>query len=147
MKNLKLQSLTIVHVEQCVDVFIHTFSKEPWFDTYDSREQVKTFFINHLQNNYFLGYIGLIDGEIVALSIGMIKPWIKGLEYYIDEFCISYNYQGKGLGSQFLQAIEKDIEKKGLNAIILNTEKGFPAEKFYMKNGFNIAKELIILTK
>jgi aminoglycoside 6'-N-acetyltransferase I len=37
------------------------------------------------------------------------------------------------------------IEK--MNAIILNTERGFPAEKFYKKNGFQSVDELITLTK
>ncbi|WP_337250871.1 hypothetical protein [Clostridium intestinale] len=83
------------YLEGCVDLFIDTFSKEPWNDEYDSREQVKTFFINHMKNNYFLGYIGLVNNKIVALSIGMKKPWICGMEYYIDEFCISYDIKGK----------------------------------------------------
>lgn len=43
--------------------------------------------------------------------------------------------------------IETDIKSRGMNAIILNTEKGFPSEKFYLKNGFNSLDELIVLAK
>ena len=32
------------NLNRCVDLFIETFSKEPWNDVYDSREQVVTFF-------------------------------------------------------------------------------------------------------
>jgi GNAT superfamily N-acetyltransferase len=79
------------------------------------------------------------------MSIGMIKPWIEGLEYYIDEFCVSYNSQGKGYGSQFLELVDADIKSRGMNAIILNTSQDVPAYDFYLKNGFTADEELRIL--
>ena len=133
--------------DECVDLFINTFTKEPWNDVYDSREQVVAFFDNHFKNNYFSGYVAMSDDKIVAVSVGFKKPWIKGMEYYIDEFCVSYEMQGSGIGSWFIQEIDKDIKKKGMNAIMLNTEIGYPAQKFYEKNGFEILEGLIILAK
>ena len=102
---------------------------------------------NVIKNNYFLGYVGIENNKIVAISIGMKKPWMNGMEYYIDEFCISHNMQGKGFGSQFLSKIEKDLKKLNLNGIILNTEKDYPAQKFYEKNGFKVLEGLIVLGK
>lgn len=134
-------------VDNCVDLFIETFSSEPWNDVYDSRNQVSEFFKNHMNNNYFVGYVLKNKGNVIALSIGMIKPWIHGMEYYIDQFCVKLDMQGQGIGSQFLKMIETDIKLRGMNAIILNTEKGFPSEKFYLKNGFNSLDELIVLAK
>lgn len=147
MENLKVLSMETYMINDCVDLFIDTFTKEPWNDVYESREQVVSFFQNHLNNNYSIGYIAMLDDKIVALSIGMKKPWIKGFEYYIDEFCVSYIMQGKGIGSEFLKQIEDDIKKKGMNAMILNTEKDFPSQRFYEKNGFEIMKDLIVLAK
>lgn len=135
------------HIEECVDLFIDVFTKDPWNDTYDSREQVIGFFQNHIDNNYFVGY-GLKDqNRMIAISLGMKKPWINGMEYYIDQFCVKTDLQGKGIGSYFLKLIEQDIRTEKMNAIILNTERGFPAEKFYLKNGFKSVDELIILIK
>lgn len=134
-------------INECVNLFIDTFSKEPWNDEFESRKQVVDFFENHLNNNYFVGYI-LKDGNcIVAISLGMKKPWIQGMEYYIDQFCVKYESQGKGVGSEFLKLIEADIRLHGMNAIILNTETEFPSERFYLKNGFNKLEELVILAK
>lgn len=144
---LKVINLSEEYLEECVDIFIDTFSREPWNDKYDSRKQVKEFFTNHMKNNYFLGYIGLIDSKVVALSIGMKKPWIYGMEYYIDEFCIEYNFQGKGIGSLFLREIEKLLVNENVEGIILNTEKDYPSCKFYKKNGFQSLGNLIVLGK
>lgn len=144
---LKVIKLTEKYLEESVDLFIDTFSREPWNDEYDSRQQVKDFFINHMRNNYFLGYIGLIDEKVVALSLGMKKPWIAGMEYYIDEFCISYDFQGKGIGSSFLKGIEELLIDENVEGMILNTERDYPSCNFYEKNGFKILGNLVVLGK
>ena len=142
-----LEQMTKDDIDECIDLFIDTFSKEPWNDEFESRKQVADFFVNHFNNNYFVGYVLKDKGHIVAISLGMKKPWIKGMEYYIDQFCVKYDLQGKGIGSEFLRLSEKDMRLKEMNAIILNTERGFPSEKFYLKNGFDKLEELVILAK
>lgn len=144
---LKVIKLSKEYLEECVDLFIDTFSREPWNDKYNCRQQVKDFFINYMKNNYFLGYIGLIDKKVVALSVGMKKPWISGIEYYIDEFCIGYDFQGKGVGSMFLQEIEVLLRDEKVEGMILNTERDYPSFKFYEKNGFKVLGNLVVLGK
>lgn len=147
MKQLKVIKLEEYMIDECVDLYMDTFSKEPWNDEYESRQQVVDFFKNHLKNNYFLGYVAIMDKKIIALSIGMKKPWIKGMEYYIDEFCVSSLIQGQGFGSEFLKEIEIIIESQGIHGMILNTEKGYPSYNFYVKNGFKSINDLIVLGK
>ena len=142
-----IEKMMSEHIEECVDLFIDVFTREPWNDVYDSREQVVQFFENHIANNYFVGYIMKNADEVIATSLGSKKPWIKGMEYYIDQFCVKADYQRHGIGGRFLELIEKNIHANGMNAIILNTEKGFPSEKFYLKNGFCSFEELVILAK
>lgn len=144
---LKVIKLSKEHLEMCVDLFIDTFSRAPWNDKYDSREQVRDLFTNHMRNNYFLGYIGLIDNKVIALSLGMKKPWINGMEYYINEFCIGYDFQGKGIGSLFLKNIEELLSNEGVDGMILNTEREFPSCSFYKKNGFKILGDLVVMGK
>ncbi|MDU5110963.1 MAG: GNAT family N-acetyltransferase [Clostridium sp.] len=144
---LKVIKLSKEYLEECIDLFIYTFSREPWNDKYDSREQVRGLFTNHMRNNYFLGYIGLIDNKVIALSLGMRKPWIKGMEYYINEFCIGYDFQGRGIGSLFLKNIEELLSNEGVDGMILNTEREFPSCDFYKKNGFKILGDLVVMGK
>lgn len=147
MGELSVIEMSEDKLDECVDLFIDTFSKEPWNDIYESREQVVTFFKSHLHNNYFLGYIGLLNTQVVALSIGMKKPWINGMEYYIDEFCVAHHLQGHGIGREFLKQIEENIKPHHLNGIMLNTDAHFPSYDFYLKNGFKVLEELRILVK
>ena len=135
------------HIEECADLFIDVFTKAPWNDTYNSREQVVNFFQNHMANNYFAGYVLKEQTSIIALCIGIKKPWINGMEYYIDQFCVKSELQRKGIGSHFLKLIEREIQAEKMNAIILNTESGFPSENFYLKNGFQFVDGLITLVK
>lgn len=144
---MQIDRMKTEHIEECVDLFIDVFSGEPWNETYSSREQVAAFFQNHMSNNYFEGFVLKDQGKIIAMSIGMKKPWIEGTEYYIDQFCVKTELQGKGVGSLFLKLIEEEIGKQGMNAIILNTERKFPSERFYLKNGFETFDELVILSK
>ena len=144
---MNITKISEKHIEECADLFIDVFTRPPWNDTYSSREQVVNFFQNHMACNYFVGYVLKEQACIIALSIGMKKPWINGMEYYIDQFCVKTDLQGKGIGSYFLKLIENEIQTEKMNAIILNTERGFPAEKFYKKNGFQSVDELITLTK
>lgn len=142
-----LYSLKYDMLDECVDLFIDTFSKEPWNDIYESRKQVVDFFENHMKNNYFLGYVLKFGDELVGLSLGAKKPYLKGMEYFIDQFCISEKFQGQGMGSKFLELIESDMKRQAINAIVLTTSKGFPSEKFYIKNGFKASVNAILLAK
>lgn len=132
--------LTSEHIEDAASLFIEVFSGPPWFDSYDSRSQV-----TELIGNYGLCF-GLKEKDtLTALALGMQKPWIRGLEYYLDEFCVKPSAQRQGKGSLFLKLVDEAIKKRGMNAILLNTQRGYPAESFYLKNGFKESTGLITL--
>lgn len=147
MDKIQVVEFEIEMLDECVDLFIDVFSRAPWYDSYDSRDVVVNFFNNHYKNNYFLGYVATMNGKIVGASIGYTKPWINGMEYYIDEYFIDYNGQRTGVGTEFLKRIEEDLRIRNINALILLTEQDTPAHKFYMKNGFSALKNCIALVK
>lgn len=117
---MEITNMSEEHLEECTDLLIDVFTNPPWNDTYSSRQQVMEFLRNHMNNNYFAGYVLKEKNHVIAMSVGM-KNWLNGMEYYIDQFCVKPDLQGKGIGSYFLKRIEEDIKKKNMNAIILNT--------------------------
>ena len=75
-------------------------------------------------------------GKLCAVSIGQIKHWWQGTEYYLDELFVDPDLQGQGLGSLLLRMIEKDIQNCGISGIFLQTENDKPAYAFYQKRDF-----------
>lgn len=134
-------------LREVTDLYISIFTQEPWNDVYESYEQVELFNKSFISDGAYLSYIAIYNGELVGICFGMKKPWIEGMEYYIDQFGIKIEFQGKGLGSTFLSLIEKEIQTIGLHSMMLNTEEGYASEAFYKKNGFKRIDNLIVLGK
>lgn len=147
MESIEVKFLTRDMIDECVDLYINVFSREPWNDVIESRDQVIPYFENSIANNYYLGYVALRNHHVVALCVGMKKPWMQGMEYYIDEFCVHPELQGQGVGSFFLKEIEMLAKEQGVHGMLLNTDKEYPALKFYEKNGFRPIGNLIVLGK
>ena len=144
---LEIQQMTSQHVNDCSTLYVNTFSSPPWNETDLSKQDVQRYFLHFLNCNTFLGFVGIMDHEIVAFSAGMKKPWIKGMEYYIDQFCVAYHLQNRGIGSQFWQYIEKQLPSFGIHGVLLNTERSFPSYHFYKKHGFQELEGLVLLGK
>ncbi|WP_086350667.1 GNAT family N-acetyltransferase [Candidatus Enterococcus clewellii] len=144
---MELHYLKEEQVKAAAELYISVFSKAPWNEEYDSFEQVETLIRNFMSESCYLNFIAVEETEVIGLCLGLKKPWIKGIEYYIDEFCVKTELQGKGIGTAFLARIEAEILGLGMDGMMLNTEKGVPAERFYLKNGFHQLDDLIVLGK
>ena len=142
-----IEPMTAERLEEYVDVFINVFTKEPWNDVYESRGQVEAFFRNYMADNYFLGWALMRGGRCAGLCFGAKKPWLAGMEYWIDQFCVAEEFQRRGVGTLFLALVEDEAKRLGLGAIMLATSRGFPSEKFYLKNGFRRLDDTVLLVK
>lgn len=133
---VELRKLNCDHMKEIKTFFVEIFTKEPWNDDWSNEEQLHAY-INDLIGNHNSLVLGLFeDGNMVGLSMGSILHWYTGTEYYIQEFCIKTTEQGRGLGTQFLEAVEEYIKTKGMTHIFLQTERDVPAYGFYKKSGF-----------
>lgn len=146
MKDITCHPFDATMVSDCVDLYQKVYAQAPWNESWKSTKPISEFFHNHLINNYFVGYVAKRGTEIVGVSIGFTKPWIGGMEYYIDEFFIDTDCHRQGVGSKLMAYIKEECRLHQHSAIILNTHQGFPAQFFYERNGFSVEKGLIILT-
>ena len=84
---------------------------------------------------------GIFDGEQL---IGISGMWFctrhySGKSVEIDHVYIDDDYRGKGLGKQFLKWIYNYVNKKGCEAVELNTYvQNYPSHKLYYNEGFEI---------
>lgn len=118
------------------ELFVNVFTKEPWNDDWSDENQLCAYIHDLVGQDNSLTF-GLYEGnELIGISMGYIKHWYTGTEYYIDELCISTEKQGHGIGTLFVGEIEKACRDMGLTHLFLLTGKDAPAYKFYQKQGF-----------
>ena len=102
------------YLPEMAELYKTAFGQEPWNDDWSDAKQLAEY-IKEISNSYnSLNYGLLINGKLAALSIGMIRHWWEGTNYNIEEFCVSPDIQGQGIGSRFMGMIETDIQKRGL---------------------------------
>ena len=124
------------YLPQIAQLYKAAFQGEPWNDDWSDTEQLNEY-IKEISCNYrSLNYGLFINGELSAISIGMIRHWWEGTNYNIEEFCVATDKRGQGIGSRFMAMIEKDIRSRGLCGIFLQTDADKPSYGFYHKNGF-----------
>lgn len=129
------------------ELFVNVFTKEPWNDDWSNKNQLQLYIQDLIGQNNSLTF-GLYEGtELVGISLGHIRHWYSGTEYYIDELCISTAKQGKGIGTLFIDKIEKACKKFGLTHIFLLTENNVPAFEFYKKRSFYELKNNVAFAK
>lgn len=132
--------------EQFKQLFLDVFSNEPWFDKWDSDEQLDQYMKELTGNNNSLALV-LYDenGEMVAGSVGYVYSWWQGREYFIKEFFVTRHKQNQGVGSIFIERINEYLKNEDIKYISLTTDRGTPAYDFYQKNKFNELKDNVFL--
>ncbi len=133
---LEIRKLEINQIDEIKTLFKNVFMNEPWNDDWSNEEQLDEYMLDLSGNRNSLA-IGLYDAEeLVAVSLGSIMHWCTGTEYYIYEFFVTRERQGKGLGTEFIKDIIEYVKKLEVNHIFLQTERDLPAYSFYQKVGF-----------
>ncbi len=135
------------YLEEAAKLYKEAFAGEPWNDDW-SNQKMLTEYIKEVSGAYnALNYGLLVDRKLVAISLGGIRHWWEGANYNIDEFCVSKDLRGQGIGSRFMKMIEDDVKKKGIAGIFLQTDIDKPSFKFYTKNGFSNLEKHVSLFK
>lgn len=144
---ITIKELGIEYIQEVKALFAEIFTSEPWNDDWSNSKQLHEYMIDLMANKNSLT-LGLYeDDSLIGLSMGSILHWYSGTEYYILEFCIKAEKQGKGIGTDFLKRIEDFVKSKQVSIVFLQTEKTVPAYGFYQKNGFVELKDHISLFK
>ncbi|MBR5345372.1 MAG: GNAT family N-acetyltransferase [Clostridia bacterium] len=133
---MELRRLTIGDREAITRLFLDVFTNEPWNDDWSDTDQLNAYIMDLIgdSTSLTLGYFA--KDQMIGLSMGHIKHWYAGTEYYIDELCVDRHFQGKGIGSAFLKAIEAFLAENKIFRIFLQTERTVPAYRFYKQRGF-----------
>ena len=142
-----IKELTKSDFNAIKELFYSVFTGPPWFDDWSDEEQLDNYLLDIMEVRNALMYGLYEDDRFIGMTIGRLKHWQGGTEYFVEELCIRNEYQGKGLGTEFMNKVEDELKKKNVHTMILITERSMPAYKFYGKRGFSEVKDSVLLFK
>ena len=141
---LDIRIITVADFSACAETLVAAFKEEPWNENW-TLESANTRIDEMMASRMSRGYIIRDDDTVVAMCIGRVMTYMDFKELFIDEFSVHPRYQGQGLGSRLMEFAKSELQKEGIYAMVLNTEKDYPAVKFYEKNGFKILDKLVFM--
>lgn len=143
----EFKRIGMAEIEVIKSVFTDVFTIEPWNDDWSDNNQLHFYLTDLIGQSNSLTYGLFEEGNLIAVSLGHIRHWYSGTEYYIDELFVQTEKQKSGIGTYFIKEIEKGIKEIGLVHIFLQTENNVPAYVFYQKNGYIELKNHVAFVK
>ncbi|MBQ7507529.1 MAG: GNAT family N-acetyltransferase [Lachnospiraceae bacterium] len=139
---MNIQEIFESDLEEIKDLFRSVFTGPPWNEEWSDEEQLNEYLKDLIEVRGSLLF-GLYEEEqLIGMSLGRIKHWYKGTEYFIEELCIRNDYQGKGYGRLLFELIGEKLKEHNLNTIFLMTDRNQPAYRFYQRLEFRELPEL-----
>lgn len=128
----------------CSEILVAAYNREPWNNTWTTKEALLR--IEATMSGFNArGYVIEKNDAIIAMCLGRIDYYHNNWsQFCIDEFNVTPNDQGKGIGKKLLNEVAHQMQKEGINRIFLITG-GEQAAKFYEKNGFVKSNEGIMM--
>lgn len=146
-EKLKIRKFNHDDLDKCAELYLKVFTADPWYDGWLSSDQVRYYLTELIDNPVYEGFVAFEDFTIVAVCFGHTRSFWTGKEFFIDEFYVENDKQGNGIGTKFLNLINDRLVKEDYRRLILLTNKGIPAEQFYVKNGFYNQQNRTIMFK
>jgi len=145
--NILIRKFAIGDIDKCAELFKEVFSAYPWYDNWVSFEQARTYLMELIENPVFKGYVAYNGHDMVAVCFGRKRSFWTGKEFFIDEFYVKNESQGNGIGTRMLDYVKESIIEENYRCLILLTNRGIPAEEFYIKNGFYNNQNRTVMVK
>jgi predicted N-acetyltransferase YhbS len=143
--DMEYNVLKVTDIEKVIPLYIEYYNEQEdseWTEgtVYKRIHQVVT-----REDSY--GLI-LSDGNsIVGFAMGYFEQYDDGKAYDLVEIVISHKYQRKGIGTSFMQELEKRVKELGAFLIQMQSVNDEKHNNFYGNLGYNDCKNLILKSK
>lgn len=147
MSKLFIQKAAFGDIEISANLFYEVFTTQEWNFTWLTVEKAKNYFTDLFNTPNFIGFLLLEDEEIIGACFGIANTNFINNQYEIKEIFVRPNLQGKGMGSLFLEEVEKNLISMGYDLITLYTQKTIKAYDFYKNKEYVDLKDTAHLMK
>ena len=103
-----------------------------------------------VSNDKHTGLFGLCaysGGLLCGTVIGNAEQFYNGILFNLREFWVENSMRGLGIGTEVFKELERQLNGKGINRIILFTSKGMYTEHFYSKQGMTPDGSMVFMEK
>ena len=87
------------------------------------------------------------DECVAGFAMGYFKQYDDIVGYTLEEILIAGEYQNKGLGSSFLQELERWVREKGASCVEIQAVNDAMHERYYGKAGYHNVKNFVMKVK
>lgn len=87
------------------------------------------------------------ENSIVGFAMGYFEQYDDGKAYDLVEIVISHSYQRKGIGTSFMNELEKRVKELGAFLVQLQSVNDEKHNTFYESLGYKDCHNLIIKSK
>ncbi|MCK6256233.1 GNAT family N-acetyltransferase [Fictibacillus sp. KIGAM418] len=134
------------HLDACIELYQNVFNSSPWNESW-TVETAKERLSDLVNTPKFLGFVFYESGQFIGFIAGNSKRTYNGVTFYIAELCVNNKIQGKGYGTKMLNWFEEELKRREIQSLYLLTSKEGLAEAFYLKNGYNVNNNRIVMRK
>ncbi len=87
------------------------------------------------------------NGSVTGFVMGYFEQYDDCFAYDLIEIVIASSFQNKGLGTEFMNELEKRVREKGAMLIQLQAVNDKAHEHFYEKLGYRDVSNFVLKTK
>ena len=87
------------------------------------------------------------DNSVVGFAMGYLCQYDDGIAYNLVEILVSQKYQRKGIGTSFMEELEKRVKELGVFLIQMEAVNDKMHNNFYGNLGYGDCKNLILKSK
>jgi len=133
--------------DKALAIFMDLFTQPPWSYDWMTKEKASVYLHDMLYSPNARAYAYEEGGHLCGACFGSVGDCSVIPIFEIQEIFIRPELQHRGLGSQMLSLIEEDLRVDGIGAVRLSTIRGIPAYDYYRKNGYEVVRGAVAMTK
>ena len=120
-------------LQKCAKLYVSVFNQPPWDESW-TEEQAMTRLRFYYDTPNFIGISISTEDKLLGFVLGNYEPYQNESLFLLKEMCVQPQYQGKGIGTELINLLHKELKSRRILTVNLITQVNGEAESFYLKN-------------
>lgn len=130
------------HLKEAAILFQQCFDHEPWNEQW-TNQQAYQHLKEMLSSPYTLAYVLYKEGQLIGMIVCHQITYMDKQVLCIDELCVCPQLHGQHVGSQVIDFIKTECQKRKIEQIVLQTIRSYLSDYFYVRQGFSKQNHLV----